>query len=129
LNQCCSLGCGKSFCNNICQEETFKNNRALFRGGQQSQATGWYGMFAPAGTPADIVGRLNKVIVAAVQSPEGKERLLAFALQPTGTSAAAFSAIQKAYGTLGSGGQGIGLHAGTIDWSMAWQAASESNAV
>jgi tripartite-type tricarboxylate transporter receptor subunit TctC len=67
----------------------------LREAGYDLQATGWYGMFAPAKTPADIVERLNKVIVAAVQAPEIKERLTAFGLRPTGTSAAAFAAIQK----------------------------------
>jgi tripartite-type tricarboxylate transporter receptor subunit TctC len=59
-------------------------------------ATGWYGMFAPAKTPRDIVARLNAVIVDAVRSGDIKDRLLAFGLQPTGTSAAEFAAIQKA---------------------------------
>ena len=40
--------------------------------------------------------RLNKAIVAAVQSPPVKERLLAFGLVPTGTSAAELRRIQKA---------------------------------
>jgi tripartite-type tricarboxylate transporter receptor subunit TctC len=59
-------------------------------------ATGWYGMFVPAKTPPDVVARLNKVIADAVRSPDVKERLLTFGLQPTGTSAAEFAAIQKA---------------------------------
>jgi tripartite-type tricarboxylate transporter receptor subunit TctC len=58
-------------------------------------ATGWYGMFAPAKTPPDIVERYNKVIVDAVNSPDVKERLLAFGLQPTGTTAAEFVRIVR----------------------------------
>jgi tripartite-type tricarboxylate transporter receptor subunit TctC len=58
-------------------------------------ATGWYGMFAPAKTPTDVVERLNKAIVAAVRSPDVKEKLLKFGLEPTGTSAAEFAKIQK----------------------------------
>jgi len=61
--------------------------------GYDLAATGWYGMFVPAKTPADVIERLNKVIVDAVRSPDVKERLLAFGLQPTGTSAAAFANI------------------------------------
>ena len=53
-------------------------------------------MFVPAKTPPDVVERLNKAIVAAVQSPAVKERLLAFGLLPTGTSAAELGRIQKA---------------------------------
>jgi tripartite-type tricarboxylate transporter receptor subunit TctC len=33
-------------------------------------ATGWNGMFAPAGTPPEVIRLLNKAIVAAVQKPE-----------------------------------------------------------
>ena len=60
------------------------------------EGSGWYGVFVPAKTPAGIVERLNKGIVAAVQTPQVKERLLAFALQPTGTSAAELGKIQRA---------------------------------
>lgn len=35
----------------------------------------WVGLFAPAGTPADIVDKINKDIVRSLQSPEIKERL------------------------------------------------------
>ena len=58
--------------------------------------TGWYAVYAPAKTPADVVDKLNKAIVAAVQSPPVKEKLLAFGLVPTGTSAAELGRIQKA---------------------------------
>ena len=54
-------------------------------------------MFAPAKTPADIVERLNKAIVAAVQTPQVKERLLAFgAAADRHVSAAELGRIQKA---------------------------------
>jgi tripartite-type tricarboxylate transporter receptor subunit TctC len=59
-------------------------------------ATGWYGVFAPAGTPADVVARLSAAVAASVQAPQVKERLLAFGLVPTGTSAAELGRIQKA---------------------------------
>ena len=57
--------------------------------------TGWYGMFAPAKTPADVVARLNKAIVAAVKTPDVRERMLARVSQPTGTSAAELGQIQR----------------------------------
>ena len=34
------------------------------------QATGWNGMFAPAGTPPDVVQMLAKAMIASVQRPE-----------------------------------------------------------
>ena len=54
-------------------------------------ATGWYGMFAPAKTPPETIARLNKIIVDAVQSPDVRDRMLSFGLQPTGTSAGRIS--------------------------------------
>lgn len=56
-------------------------------------ATGWYGMFAPAKTPPDVIEQLNKAIVAAVRARDVEAKLLAFGLQPTGTSAADFANI------------------------------------
>ena len=63
--------------------------------GYDLEATGWYGIFVPAKTPDDVVSRLNKAVVAAVQAPDVRERLLAVGLQPTGTSAEEFARIQK----------------------------------
>jgi tripartite-type tricarboxylate transporter receptor subunit TctC len=68
----------------------------LREAGYDLVATGWYGIFAPAKTPADVVEHLSKTIVAAVQTPEVNEQLLKLGLQPTGTSAGEFSKIQKA---------------------------------
>jgi len=59
-------------------------------------ASGWYGVFAPVGTPADVVARLSAAVAASVQTPQVKERLLAFGLVPTGTSAAELARIQQA---------------------------------
>ncbi len=58
--------------------------------------TGWYGMLAPAKTPPDVIAKLNTLIVAAVRSPDIKDKMTAFGLVPTGTSAAEFAAIVKA---------------------------------
>lgn len=63
--------------------------------GYDLQATGWYAFFAPAKTPPDVIARFNKAIVAAVKSPDVRERLLGFGLVPTGTSAAELAAIMK----------------------------------
>jgi tripartite-type tricarboxylate transporter receptor subunit TctC len=62
--------------------------------GYDIQGSGWYGFFAPAGTPAAAIERLNKGLVGAVQKKEVQERLLAFGLQPTGTTAAELGRIQ-----------------------------------
>src|SRR5467141_1695821 len=41
------------------------------------EVTSWYGVFGPAGLPADIVAKLNSEIGTAVTAPEVKERLVA----------------------------------------------------
>ncbi len=64
--------------------------------GYNIQGSGWYGMFAPAKTPDEIIERYNKIVVAAIKTPDVHKRLLDFGLEPTGTSAAEFAAIQKA---------------------------------
>jgi tripartite-type tricarboxylate transporter receptor subunit TctC len=43
----------------------------------------WVGLFAPAGTPAEIVQRLNAAVLGAVKSPEVKERLEGLAFEIT----------------------------------------------
>lgn len=65
----------------------------LREAGYDLVATGWFGMFVPAKTPSDVVERLNKVIVNAVRAPDVSARMIAFGLQPTGTTAAAFANI------------------------------------
>jgi tripartite-type tricarboxylate transporter receptor subunit TctC len=64
--------------------------------GYAIEGSGWYGVFAPAGTPADVMERLNGAIVAAVREPATRDKLLAFGLVPTGTSAAELGRVQKA---------------------------------
>lgn len=78
------------------QRSPFLPDVPTFRdAGYDLQATSWYGVFAPAKTPPDVIERVNKAIVAAVRAREVEERLLAFGMQPTGTTAAEFAVIQK----------------------------------
>jgi tripartite-type tricarboxylate transporter receptor subunit TctC len=72
----------------------------LREAGYDLVATGWYGMFAPAKTLPDVIARYNKIIVDAVRSPQFKDRMMTFGLQPTGTSAAAFAHIVEDDSTL-----------------------------
>jgi tripartite-type tricarboxylate transporter receptor subunit TctC len=58
--------------------------------------SGWYGLFAPAGTPADIVERYNDLILKAVRTPEVRERMRSFELEPREMSASEFQAFVKA---------------------------------
>jgi len=42
----------------------------------------WYGMFAPAATPREIVSRLNRELVRALESADIRERLTALGVEP-----------------------------------------------
>lgn len=42
----------------------------------------WYGMFAPAATPRDIVSRLSRELIRALESPDIRERLAASDVEP-----------------------------------------------
>jgi tripartite-type tricarboxylate transporter receptor subunit TctC len=55
--------------------------------------TSWFGIVAPARTPADILARLNNDVVKAVQSADGKARLEDAGFRVTGTSREAFARI------------------------------------
>ena len=52
----------------------------------------WHTFFAPAGTPDDIVNRLNTEIVKIVRTQEIQARLRSLGLTPTGTPAAVVNA-------------------------------------
>jgi tripartite-type tricarboxylate transporter receptor subunit TctC len=43
----------------------------------------WVGFFAPAGTPREIVQKLNAAVLQAMQAPDLKARLDALAFEPT----------------------------------------------
>ena len=47
------------------------------------ESVGWFGLLAPPNTPPDIVGRLNEVIVAAMQTPEFRDHLATLGAEPT----------------------------------------------
>ena len=59
------------------------------------QGVGWYAVYAPAKTPATIVGSLNKVITDALAEPAFRERVLRLGLVPRGSTPAELAAIQK----------------------------------
>ncbi|CAA2110471.1 Bug family tripartite tricarboxylate transporter substrate binding protein [Variovorax paradoxus] len=54
---------------------------------------GWYGMLAPAGTPADVVTRLHTELKAALADPDVRRKAEAAGLQLRGGSPAEFSAF------------------------------------
>ncbi|MEA2907324.1 MAG: hypothetical protein QOC56_360 [Alphaproteobacteria bacterium] len=59
------------------------------------EATQWYGMAAPAGTPADIIARIHAEAVKALKSPDVKEKLATDGAEPIGGTPAEFAALIK----------------------------------
>jgi tripartite-type tricarboxylate transporter receptor subunit TctC len=55
-------------------------------------ASSWFGLLAPAGTPADIINRVQQETAKALATPVLKERLLAQGAIPSGMTPAQFGA-------------------------------------
>lgn len=58
-------------------------------------STGWGGLLAPAGTPMDVIRKVQNEVVRAVGIPEVRERLSALGSEPAGTTHEAFTALLK----------------------------------
>lgn len=59
------------------------------------EITAWYGIVAPAGTPPDIVRRLNAELVLAIRSPEIAQRIAALGGAPIANTAEEFQAFLR----------------------------------
>lgn len=58
--------------------------------------SGWYGMFAPAGTPDAIIAKVQASVAATLKRPDIREKLAPFGFRITGTTPTELAAIQKA---------------------------------
>ena len=56
----------------------------------------WYGLFAPAGTPKEIVAKLYEETAKSIAQPELKEKLLGAGLEPVGSAPEHFAAYVQA---------------------------------
>jgi tripartite-type tricarboxylate transporter receptor subunit TctC len=59
------------------------------------EASAWYALFAPAGTPKDLIDKYSKAAIDAVQSPDMKQRLEQLGLEPTGYGPADLARILR----------------------------------
>ena len=50
------------------------------------EVTSWHSILAPAGTPPEIVARLNQELVQIIQMPDVQERLAALGMEPAGST-------------------------------------------
>ena len=57
------------------------------------EASSWFGLLAPAGTPMDIVNRVQQETAKAMNQPAVKERLVAQGAIPSGNTPAEFARL------------------------------------
>jgi tripartite-type tricarboxylate transporter receptor subunit TctC len=53
----------------------------------------WYGLWAPAGLPKEVVDKLNAAVAKAVQSPTVKARFAELSFETTENTPAQFAAL------------------------------------
>jgi tripartite-type tricarboxylate transporter receptor subunit TctC len=57
------------------------------------EATSWFGLFAPAGTPPEVVSKLNAAIVKLLAQPDVKKKLSEQGAEPHGEKPEQFAAF------------------------------------
>jgi tripartite-type tricarboxylate transporter receptor subunit TctC len=57
--------------------------------------TSWYGLFAPPGTPAAVIGKLNSEIAAVLSTPDVTERLAQLGAQAAPTTPEEFGRVVR----------------------------------
>ena len=55
----------------------------------------WWGLVAPAGTPKDVIAKLNTAFVAALNTPEAQMRFAGLLAEPVPTTPEQFGALMK----------------------------------
>jgi tripartite-type tricarboxylate transporter receptor subunit TctC len=60
------------------------------------EATSWFALLAPAGTPAPIIDKVRREALAIAQNPEMRARFAQLGVDPVGSSSAELAAIIKA---------------------------------
>lgn len=55
----------------------------------------WWGLVAPAGTPPEVIAKLNQAFVAALNSPETKARFAGLMAEPVANTPAQFADFMK----------------------------------
>ena len=55
----------------------------------------WFGLFAPAGTPKDVIAKWNGEVAKILTSPEMREKLIAQGAEPAPTTPGEFAAFVK----------------------------------
>jgi tripartite-type tricarboxylate transporter receptor subunit TctC len=71
------------------------NAPTLREAGYDVAGDGWFALYAPAGTPAAAIARINAIAGGLARSPEFRDRLSKLGLEATGTSPDELAALQK----------------------------------
>jgi hypothetical protein len=81
------------------------------------EASSWFGLLAPAGTPADVVSRIQQEVAKSLASPAMKERLATLGAIPSGNTPAQFAEhIDREHKKVGRRRQGLGRQGGLMAW-------------
>lgn len=59
------------------------------------EATAWFGVFAPAGTPTEIIEKLNAATVSAMQDPQARDALRQMGAQPVTSTPQEFAQFYR----------------------------------
>jgi tripartite-type tricarboxylate transporter receptor subunit TctC len=63
--------------------------------GVPMDASSWWGLLAPAGTPPAVIAKINKAMAEALATPEMRQRLATIGIEPQSCSPAEFTALIK----------------------------------
>ncbi len=59
------------------------------------EGDGWQGIYMPAGTPKEIVARMNAELVKILKQPDVQQKLAELGLQPVGSTAEEFDRVSR----------------------------------
>jgi tripartite-type tricarboxylate transporter receptor subunit TctC len=66
------------------------------QGFPNTDASNWYGLLAPAKTPAAVIAKLNDAVNAALNDPPSRDKLVQAGATPVGGTPESFGAFMKA---------------------------------
>lgn len=66
------------------------------QGYPNTDASNWYGLLAPAKTPAAVIAKLNQAVNAALNDPQTRDKLVQSGATPVGGTPEAFGTFMKA---------------------------------
>lgn len=67
----------------------------MIESGLNIEGESWYGLWAPAKTPPEIVAKISAAVVASIEDPAARKRLGGFGMVPTGTAPARLTEIMR----------------------------------